>query len=62
MKKLEVVGFVGQFDLQVVMAFDLIENRVNLVQGCLLRQLGFQLENFDIERANEQVGSLHVVV
>ena len=52
----------GQFDLQVIMAFDLVENGVNLVQGCLLRQLGFQLENFDIERANEQVGSLHVVV
>ncbi len=62
MKKLEVVGFVGQFDFQVVMAFDLIENGVNLVQGCLLRQLSFQLENFDIKRANEQVGSLHMVV
>lgn len=52
----------GQFYLQVIMAFDLVENGVNLVQGCLLRQLGFQLENFDIERANEQVSPLHVVV
>ncbi len=56
------VSFLSQLDLQIIMAFYLVKNGDNLVQGCQIRQFGFQLKDFYVELANQQIGPLHVVV